>query len=215
MLVNHFSWYCVAGCGAHMLGLHAIASFMLLFSPAILAFYALVHQETLQRTFITYKVPATQPKQALPEWHTELIRALLKARDNMTPVTCLIECNDSLRPFLNQGTPIHAPLSQPLLNTLLASPHYDAHGLIYINAQGYIVGMNMAWSEHGKTKHGTTEEQIRTCTAQTDSMLICADTKSRSFHVTHDGKQEEALSSESALRLLAHRSTCAKRGCRQ
>jgi DNA integrity scanning protein DisA with diadenylate cyclase activity len=194
-LLWYFYGYCICTCLSYYIQLPVVSTFLLICSPIIMMLFIALHQETLQRNFVALKNSIPVPL-AKTNWLEALLRSCLVALNNNTSTICVIEQIDTLAEFLHTPFFINAPVNDDLLNALIASETYRKDTLIWINAQGSIVGMNASWKQISSAQKSITtwQDNALIYTTKTDALIVHADPLSRTFTITIDGIHHENIS---------------------
>ena len=98
-LLFYFYCYCCVIIIAFYAQLPTLSTMLFLSAPVALMLFILVHQETLQKNFISLK-NASAPKILPTDWLEELLRTCLVAINNNKEVLCVIEHRNNLETFL-------------------------------------------------------------------------------------------------------------------
>ncbi len=111
--------------------------------PAVLMFFMLIHQKTLQKNFIhlTKIIPA---KKARSDWLQEIIRFCLQAE---TDLYFLVEHKQSLHDLIAINTPMQAQINCELLQFLHHSSDLDPQQYIIIDTRGTLHGLHVQWQK--------------------------------------------------------------------
>jgi hypothetical protein len=211
-LLLPFYGFCVLSLFSVSLHLTTISSFLLWYGPVITMLFILVHQELLQRNFITLHTIKSKNDTAASDWVKPLIQACLRARNNNKNVRILIENQASLASFINTDFFIQAPLQYHLLNTLFESTSYDPEKIVWLNQSGTIIAINCAWSlnaheawmsEELKEKDPWLADTLL-FTSKTDALACCTSDKTDAFAIIAHGNLIENVYAPDALRIINH-----------
>jgi hypothetical protein len=143
-LLLSFYGYCTTVVIAHFFHLGVIAQVLTLFAPAMVMVFIVLHQDTLQKKFVTIRniTPAQQPH----DWLAVLFGTLLASAQKGKAAYVVIEKNDSIKSLLKSSFPLHANVQKSLLDLLLASDLYDDSKLIWVNHHGQLLAINAVWN---------------------------------------------------------------------
>ena len=143
-LILYFYAYCSITIIAHYLQLTTIYTFLLFFAPVIGIFFIVIHQELLQRNFVTLKniKPATNFHSI---WLSDLISMCLFAINHNKEIRCIIECNDNLQTVVDSPFIFNAELNKELLAIVIESQSFDETKMIWINNNRKLIGINATW----------------------------------------------------------------------
>ncbi len=143
-LLAYFYSYCSLTIITFYAKMNTINTLLILFFPLIVAVFILVHHETLQKNFVSLH-RITPTTQASCDWINTLIRASLIAAGNNQAFLCVIEKKEALDLLLAAEQQINAPLSLPLLETILQSTLYHHEHYIWIDAARNLKAFNAEW----------------------------------------------------------------------
>ena len=135
-LVWYFYAYYFIFVGSWYLNLNVISSFMLYTCPLMCTLLVIIHQDILQRNFISIKKEATPHKNL--QSIEELLRGALATLNKNKSFSCILEHQYDLKPFLKTDFCLKADLTQESLSYLIASPSFDEHQFVWCSTQGYI-----------------------------------------------------------------------------
>lgn len=199
-LLIYFYSYCLLSFIAHILQLTTVTYCLFLFSPVVLMFFGLIHQETLQRNFIAFKntVPMQVPEH---NWLACLFRSCLVALNNNKELLCLIEHHDTLQPFATASFAIDAQVQESLLDLILESPFYEPSKMLWITSSGRIVGFNTQWQQH-QTMPLSWKDEAVLYTTKTDVLIIHLDPKQSTFTLAAHGKLFQQLNAHHAFQMI-------------
>ncbi len=160
-LLWYFYGYCAVTLIAYNANLPTVSFFLLLFSPAIIMLFIIMHQDILQRNFVALR-HITPAHTTTHNWLEALIQTCLIVINNNKTITCIIERNDNMHTFLHVPFIVHAPLHTALLEVLVNCDSYDQHKMVWIDAHGNLEGINAAW-RHSiiQTSHHENMEQTQ------------------------------------------------------
>lgn len=211
--------YCTMAFGAHYLGLTTISYIMFLFAPAAAMVFIVLHQEFLQKNFITFKniTPARFDDQ---NWIEALIRTFLIRGSNHALLLCVIEHKDNLTDLMQSYLPINARAEQGVLDLILTSPSFDAQKLLWANTSGHIIGINTDWKKtDGQINSDTQTQELAPWkqqaiffTSKTDALVLSMNTNSRTFDVIINGMIIDRMHATKAIELIKKYSIAHPRG---
>lgn len=209
-LLGTFYGYCVVAALAYILQLTAISSLLLLTAPLALVIFILFHQETLQRNFVSLKniTPAQQTE--LHDWIEILVRTALHALNKNRSLLYIIEQRDSLNGYLTTPFAIYAPLQRDLLIMLLDGHAFDETAMIWVTAQGQLIGINATWNTEAPATWLKQEVQelepwcqnALWYTNKTDAIILHTDVATRTFTIVGQGKIIERLTAAQTLTII-------------
>lgn len=206
-LVTHFYAMCSLVVIAHLTELPTLGSSLMSFFPAMIMLFILVHQKSLQSSFVALK--NVQPSQTIQSnWLETLLRSCLIAMNNKQQVTCLIEGKDSLAELVTTPFTIKSKLQPDFLDMLLSSSTYDPQKMIWLSDNGILLGVNTTWQITDKAANNkdsqldTWQQNSILFTAQTDTLAFRINPLSRTFDVTMEGKLIENMPTDQAIKLM-------------
>jgi hypothetical protein len=194
---------------AYALQLHSITFFLFTTAPIALMLFILVHQEFLQRNFITLKnaLPATSLNN---DWLDLLMRICLHTINKNKEILVIVEQQDSLAAMLHTSFYINTPLDQTLLTLLIDAHSFDQTKFIWVNKQGQLLGINAVWkytiAEEWVDKNVQRFEQWQhdalALSNKTDALIFGVSPVIRTFSIITQGKTFEHLQGAAALRMI-------------
>jgi len=200
-LLIYFYSYCLLAFATHMLQLTTVTYCLFLFSPVILMFFGLIHQETLQRNFIAFK-HAISPKTPEHNWLACLFRSCLVALNNNKELLCVIEHQDMLQSFMSTPFAIDASVQESLLELILESSFYEPTKMIWITSTGRIIGFNAQWHRHQSMPSSAWKDEALLYTTKTDALIIHLDPKQSTFTLAGHGKLFQHLNAHHAFQMI-------------
>lgn len=207
--LGYFYSYCTITLLSYAFELNVISQFLLLMAPVAIMLLVLVHQETLQKNFVTAR-NITPAKVTDHDWLGILMRAYLTAVNKNKSVTCVIERYDALGSILAAPLTFNAPIKKDLLDILLSSNSYDAQAMIWVNHRGELVGINTVW--HALVDEAWFEEDIKDMepwkrdalilTNKTDSLVFKINPATRTCDLIAQKKIIENVSANEAVSII-------------
>jgi len=207
-LIPSFYAYCSLHLFAYYTHLPTLSFVLLLTTPAVAMLFILVHQETLQRNFVSLKntLPATPIS---TDWLEGLVRASLLAVTNNKTFLCVIEHNDTLSDFINCALPVNTQLNATLLEALVDSSSFDQKKMVWLNRQGKLLGLNATWKHNAEDWSNTTAKTLPSwkqdallLTAKTDALVLHIAPEVRLFELVIQGKVIEQISTHHIITLI-------------
>ncbi len=203
-----YTYASVTAC-AYYMPLPTVALFLLVSAPVGLVALIVLHQETLQKNFITLKnyVPAQRDN---TDWVETLIRSSLIAVNNNKTVRCVIETGDSLTTMLSTSLSLHAHVNQELLDIVFTSTACKPETMIWMSADGIIKGINTSWNAHydttwvDHTMHNLAQwkQDALVFTKKTDALIFNITPDTRSFELIINGTAFDQVSATHALHMI-------------
>ncbi len=208
LLIPFYS-YCALCFSAHYLELTTVSYTLFLFAPVAAMIFIVIHQEQLQRNFISLK-NITPAKQVHLDWLETLIKTALLTINNGKKVTYIIEREDSPQDTISTSLQFNAQLEQGLLEILIASSSFDQNRMIWVNTKGQLVGINAEWrTPSSSVEFETAAEKLPQWkknalffTTKTDSIVVHINPTSRTFDVVLNGMVIDRMHATKTLELL-------------
>lgn len=206
-LIWYFYSYCFLFFGSWYLELFVINTFMVYTGPLIFLLVVIIHQDILQRNFISMK--KTIPTTKNSEYVEELIRAGLNTLNKNKTFYCVLEHSYELKPFIAADFFLKADINQTYLSYLIDNPHFDQKKFIWCSTRGYVLATNAHWKIHQTQspvelsfRQNQWKEDALLITAKTDAYVIKGNPSSRLFDLVSNGKIHEQLSAPQIVQLL-------------
>lgn len=208
-LIVWFYGYCTLLCGSFYLGLQTVHFLLLAASPVVFMLFIVIHQQTLQKNFIT--LTSLSPK-ALPttHWLEELIQGCLHALNKNREVFCIIERTDSLEQFLATNCVFNAEITQDLLEQLVIKTAHEGVVTLWVNHAGKLHGFNPTWrttpdeiwvTQDVKALHAWKQNALL-MTEKSDALMFTLSPTTRLCTIIIEGKIVNDLSAHHAFALL-------------
>lgn len=208
-LLFYFLGYCLLFLTTAWLQLPVVHPFLSYFAPVIAILFILLHQETLQKKFITLRnyIPV---KQIPSNWHQELIRIALIAHNKEIPLHIIIEQRDNLNELLHSPFLLDAPFQVELLQTLINSTSFIPEKFIWLKSDGTIRSINVSvqykiderWNNEIDTMPRW-KQNATILSTKTDGMIIAtSEEQTTTFTVIHQETELSSLSAENCIKLL-------------
>ena len=145
-LLVPFYGYCLALIGTHFLQLSVCNSLLLIFTPVACMVFFVIHQNTLQKNFITLH-RITPTAESTGDYLEDLLRAALMHMSNNQPFSCIIEKQQALDPLLQAEYTVHIPCSQSILQLIGTSALYNPKKMLWISADQNVHSYNVTWKK--------------------------------------------------------------------
>ncbi|EKD48559.1 MAG: hypothetical protein ACD_64C00257G0002 [uncultured bacterium] len=190
---------------AHGLQLTTLTSILLLFSPSVVMLFMLMHQQLLQRNFVSLKNVTLATQSSCPDWLSAIMKKTLDMLAHNKNILILIEHTDALRPHLAVTEPLDVPITHGII-TLLFNTLYDPEYLCWISSTGMLRGINVSfkasWHPHSYQTNNAWVDDAVAYTSQTDAVILYAHADSHQYAIAHQGIIHEGLSMEQAHKLI-------------
>ncbi len=208
-LLLYFYSYCTLLTGCYVLSLNTAGTALLAFSPVVLVTFIVLHQETLQKNFISF-LSLTPQKSSPQEWIELLVRGCLVSAGNHKAVLCVIEKKDSLATILSSSYPFDTFLTEGLLQLISSSTIFHQEELLWLNDNGKLLGINARWKKTSIESWLTEEVKEQPMwlqdalffTTKTDALFFRVEPTNRTFTLIAQGKIVEQASAHNALKTI-------------
>ncbi len=208
-LLLGFYIYCALFCASYYADLPVLRFILFIFAPAIAMLFIILHQETLQKNFITLSNPAI-PLKDQSTWIDELIKCTLTALNKHKDIIVVLERNDPLKNLIHAPYFIYAELKKDVFEILLEKQAAGNDYMIWINQQGKIVSINSCWktqldedwiSQDAEHMH-VWKQQALYFSSKTDALALKINPVSRSFDVVSQGRIVEGMTADAVTTYL-------------
>lgn len=179
-----------------------LSTFLFSFAPVFLLLFIIAHQKILQRNFVTMQsiTPATLENTA---WTHEIVKALLTTFAHSKDIICVVECDESLQTYLEEGIELNSFIHKELLTTIFNSLNFDATKIVYITKNGIIKKFNCVIKHEFEQVAELTEYQkLLRLSKQLDCGIIKTASTSRTFDISLQGKVLENINAQQLLTIL-------------
>jgi hypothetical protein len=190
--------------------LFTLSNFLFTFSPVFILLFIVLHQNTIQKNFISTKNITPAHLQKL-NWVSELVKTLLTATDSKKEIYCLIECNDSLYNFIKPGIFMNTKIQRDILEVLINSKQFNTDKFIWINRDGSIKAINTDWNlpenlilfeneDNERLNHW--EKNSIKITSKLDVLTIKSSSDTRTFSIVAQGKILNDIFTDKAINII-------------
>lgn len=203
-LLMYVYCYGIAVILSYVLNIPTINSILLFSAPGVLVAAIVLHQESLQKNFITpYKV---MPATTTSDWFDELMQSCLVAINLNRPFICVIQHNDDLQSLLTTDCSVNAPLLKTLVVTLINSTLFQEHSIIWTTTNGYLVGINCTWihalDSTMQPEKSSVWDTACTVSLKTDALFFKINPEKNSFDLAMRGNVLSNLTSNNCLKII-------------
>lgn len=211
-LILGFYTYCALFFASYYADLPVLRFVLFVFAPAIAMLFIILHQETLQKNFISLTKPVRIDLETT-NWIDELVMCCLTALNKHKDAILVLERNDSLKSLIQAPYFIYAELKKDVFDILLEKQLPGNRNMIWINQQGKIVSINSAWktqideewvAQDAEHLH-VWKQQALYITGKTDALVLKINPLSRSFDVIINGDIIENMKAETVTVYLKKR----------
>jgi DNA integrity scanning protein DisA with diadenylate cyclase activity len=195
--------------GTYYLNLQIIHMTLFVTSPVALMLFILLHQQTLQKNFITLTSLSTKAH-ATNHWLEELIQASLYALNKNREVFCIIERTDALDQFLSANSIFNATITRELLELLIEKIDHNGPIVLWVTHAGKLHAINPTWNatvdeiwvtEDVKALHKWKQDALF-MTHKSDALMFALSPTTRLCTLITEGKIVPDLSAHHAFALL-------------
>jgi hypothetical protein len=175
--------------------------------PFVILLFVILHQELLQKNFISLAAITTAHHEQENDWLETVIRACLIAINSNKTIYGVIENRDSLANMLTSIIPLYAQVQKNVLTMTFESASYDQEKLVWLSAQGKLLGINTYWNRglsdivvvNNATMLPVWQQEALFFTHKTDALVFSINPISRTFTLIVQGKVIENVSAAHAL----------------
>ena len=204
-LLIYFYGYLLVIFASHGLHLTTLSSLLLLCSPATIMFFFIMHQEQLQKNFVSLK-NITRPQQyPTNDWLSVLMKAILTQLAHNKSALILFEHSDAIAPHLSTSEPLEVAIT-PGIISLLFSQLYSPEHLCWVSSDGILKGINTSFkASWHPTSYQTKDAWIDDAvahTSRTDCIILAAHADTHHYSIAHKGTIFEQLSLEQAQQFI-------------
>src|SRR3990172_7690961 len=187
-ILTYFFAYCALALCAWVTQLPTLTPFLCTYAPIALLLFIVLHEKTLQRNLVTLCSIAPARIQH-EDWLDTLLSSSLAIINTNKSITVVIEHKDSLDYFLDAPFLINADINKNVLELLFFSTSYDEQKMVWIDTNGKIRGINVAWITHQEKR-----TDALFYTLQSDAIVLRAHPISRTFTLIIENKETKNLS---------------------
>lgn len=206
-LIWYFYSYCFLFFGSWYCNFYAINIFMLYTCPLMCLILLIIHQDILQRNFISLKKDTVASKNN--DYLEQLLRAGLATLNKNKTFYCVIEQSCEIKPFVKTDLLLKADLTQEHIAYLIESASFDEKKFLWCSSLGYIIAINAEWRIHqthapleASSIQNHWKEDAILMTSKTDAYVIKGNPNTRLFDLVAQGKIHEQLSAHQVLQTL-------------
>jgi hypothetical protein len=208
-LLMSFYGYCTLLTICHFTNLYTAGTALILFAPVALIIFIVLHQELLQRNFITLHT-ITPAHYAEQDWTETLIRSCLVAVSSQKSIYCIIEKKQNLSNLLTAAYRIDCKLSEGLLDVLIRSDSFESNKMIWLKDNGTLCAINSNWKRNSIDTWLAQEvkeqepwlQNALFFTSKTDALCFKINEQTRTFTLVAQAKVLEEVSAHAALKTI-------------
>lgn len=174
---------------------------ILVTAPALLTFFTIIHQETLQKNFVALYRPAISTKKDL--WHSHLIQFCQKQANKNQSTAFIIEKKQNLESFLTIGVSCNSTFSPIFFDLLYSSPLVFTEQFLLLQYDGTLRGINTEIQPHTVLHTNiSSDEKELFLSAKTDTLILKMDSATLTFTCIHNNKKLSHLSAHTTNTIL-------------
>lgn len=209
-LLFSFYGYCAVTFGCYYAGLPTLTLFLFITAPLAIMLFILFHQDLLQKNFIALASINAAPAEHESDWLETVIRACLVAINNNKTIYGVIEHRDSLSSMLTTNIPLYTDVQKNVLTMALESSSYDQEKMLWLTAQGKLLGINSRWNvspadiitSPSVAMLAEWQQEALFFTHKTDAIVFSINPTSRTFTLIAQGKIVEHINANHALNTI-------------
>lgn len=205
--------YWSAALVSSFLGILPISTLLINSAPLAAMIFALIHERTLQKSFITHTQLATIDTAGFNNyellWPTAIIRSCLYSLNNSFPCTIVIERRAALTGLLDIDWPCRTAVTEQVLMLYHTSSLYNPQKALWITDHGTLV----SYTAHPPRKNNipfdappiivpSELEYYLALTVHTDALVLWADPTQRTFTILVAGTAIAHQTAERTVTLL-------------
>ena len=222
-LLLYFYGYCTVYAITLLSGFSSVSDALLVSSPFALICFIIIHQQILQKNFVSL-VALKEPESSHTSsaWPELLVRAMLSYANHQKSLVMVIEKKDALMSLLEYPFILESPLSENLLSHFTQASLFDPNHFSWIRSNGKLAALNCSWKKNSLDQWLTQTEQKEQWlhdalfyASKTDALFLHCDHVSRTFTLVHKSSLERHLSAHTLLLLLKQHipfTSCLKKG---
>ncbi len=209
-LTYGFYCYCLAAFMSYYGQLHTLSFLLFSCAPVILMLFIMLHQEKLQKNFVTLRRIAYDQQNMY--WFEEFASSCLHALNNNKELVCILEKHDSIKNLLYAPCIFHADFKKDIFEILLEKHVQSNESMIWINSEGKLVAINTRWhinideewiSHEARSLHKWKQDGLF-ITSKTDAIIFKISPSTRTFDIIMQGKLIETITPQEAFSLFQH-----------
>ena len=185
-LVLWFVSYLAFACFIFHIHLPVMSHVILYTAPAVLLFFILIHQETLQKNLIRL-CNITSPEPTTHDWLSDIVRLCMISIADKKNMYLIIEKTDSVATLLNCPLTLHAPINRSLITLLYSSSQISSNSIWWANRHGKLLGINI----QVKDSQQDWLADVLLLSSKTDALFISVDAATRMFTLIAHAKMME------------------------
>lgn len=191
--------YLVILIGSYCIALPTLFIVLIAIGPILAVFTVITHQDVVTKHLIT---PARSINIKECNWAEELIKASLKSMNSGIKIICVIQKNDNLAQFLQPSIYISCKLNAAHLGALIESKNFNSQEIIYVQADGTLLGINGTWTFGGQDSlHDISFTKACAVSAKNDCIAFKTNPDNNSFDIAVKNNIAKNISS-SGLRTI-------------
>lgn len=207
-LLYYFYAYCGIYCAALLFQMEAINYLLINFLPVISVLFIIIHQERLQKNFISFKKIDYTEKNT--HWFDEFTRTCLNLLNSKKEILFVIERQDNIKQLINTSCTFFADFKKDIFDIIIEKHNNSYDNIIWINQEGKIVAINCSWNlnieefwidEQTQALYKWKQDAIY-ISSKTDAIILKINTLTRTFDIIMANKILENLSAQQLFSIL-------------
>lgn len=208
-LLGWFYGYTALLMTTYYLNLATIHTTFFIMTPMLLMVFFMLHQQTLQKNFVTLTSLSSQPRN-LHHWLEELIQGCLYTLNKNREIICIIQRSDAIEQFVTAGSIFNAEINRELLELLIEKIDHSGTIILWVTHTGKLHAINPIWRVHVdeiwvtpevKALHKWKQDAIF-MTEKSDAIIFSLSPTTRLCTLIIEGKMVPDLSAHHAFALL-------------
>lgn len=194
-LVGYMYGYCFLFGMAYSVPFPTLQTLLWYATPLFCMFIVLIHQDLLQKNFVTCKSLASGEPEANAAWMADVVRASLYAQNARKSIRFLIEHTDALQSLVHTDFPLTTTWQLWLMHMILHSEKYNETQWVWINSHGQIKGINAEFAFHldpiwlspEAASLAVWQQEALQCSKKTDAICLFFEQESEQFTLIFQG----------------------------
>lgn len=205
-----FHCYCFFLISIYYYSLPTISLISFYSIPLVFLFFIIIHQNTLQKNFITLQKIADKPSSLTINWIQELVQLALQSLNLKRDIIFVIEGKESLTNLISCSSAFYADFKKDIIEILLDKHIVSPHTFVWLTYNGKCVSINNTWNYEIEKEFINQNSTLNThwklygghISLKTDALIFKINSLSRNFDVILKGKIVEQISAEQLLKIL-------------
>lgn len=208
-LILIFYAYCIILACTQIFYLPSISLILNYSTPLIILFFIIIHQNTLQKSYIALQKIYPQEKTS-DQWLKELIQVSLNALNCQTDIIFVVEGKDNLKNLIISPCTFYAEFKKDIIEIILQKHIISPHTFVWLTYTGKCVAINNTWKYELEKEFISTNNTIDSpwklygahISLKTDALLFKINFLTRNFDVILKGRIVEQIGVEQLFTIL-------------